>query len=130
MIYLRPDILMVIAVAACLAAALAIGVASWWWSRKLGAHAARLAKSDQARQFTSQQLLQARKQIEGLKAELAARPRPASAPAAVPARTTLQDAMAERKRLEAELAKGDLVDDPRGRRSAHGFENTQVLARY
>ncbi len=44
----------------------------WWYGRKLAASAERLEKSEKARQFSAQQTLQARKQIEKLQRDLAA----------------------------------------------------------
>ena len=44
----------------------------WWYGQKLSAAAARLQKSDKGRLFSQQQAQQARKQVEHLKAELAA----------------------------------------------------------
>ena len=43
----------------------------WWYGRKLAASAERLEKSEKARQFSAQQTLQARKQIEKLQRDLA-----------------------------------------------------------
>jgi hypothetical protein len=128
MIYLRPDILMAIAVAACLGAALAVAASAWWWAKRLETVNARLQRSEAAAQTTGQQLVQARKQVQELKLELAAKPK---APAAAPPRQTFEQAMAERARLEAELAHKDLGDDLVARRPGpanHGFADTQVIA--
>ncbi len=43
----------------------------WWYQRKLTAAAQRFEKIDKARQFSAQQTLQARKQIEKLQKDLA-----------------------------------------------------------
>lgn len=47
----------------------------WWYGRKLAAMICRLEKIDKARQLSSQQTLQARKQIEKLQTDLAAQHR-------------------------------------------------------
>lgn len=44
----------------------------WWYGRKLAVGAERLEKSEKARQFSAQQTMQARKQIEKLQRDLAA----------------------------------------------------------
>ena len=129
MIYLRPDILMAIAVAACLGAAVGAAVSAWWWGKRLETVSKRLGRSEAAFQTTGQQLLQARKQVQELKLELAAKPK--SVPAQPP-RQTVEQAMAERARLEAELARQDLGEDlvVRRDRSNHGFADTQVIASF
>ena len=43
----------------------------WWYGRLLAASAERLQKNEKARQFSAQQMLQARKQIEKLQKDLA-----------------------------------------------------------
>jgi hypothetical protein len=57
---------------------LLVGVATWigcwlWYGRKIEALNHRLQKSEKARHFSSQQTLQARKQLEALQKDLAAR---------------------------------------------------------
>ena len=47
----------------------------WWYGRKLEAAAQRLEKMDKARQFSAQQTVQARKQIEKLQHDLATQQR-------------------------------------------------------
>ena len=56
---------------------LLVGGATWlgcwlWYGRKISTLNHRLQKSDKARQFSSQQTLQARKQLEALQKDLAA----------------------------------------------------------
>ena len=46
--------------------------ARWWYGRRLDALNLRLQKVDKARQFSSQQTLQARRQVEALQKDLAA----------------------------------------------------------
>ena len=130
MIYLRPDILMAIAVAACLGAAAAVAVSAWWWGKRLETVTSRLQRNEAAAQTTGQQLVQARKQVQDLKLEIAAKPKAAVA-ATAPPRQTYEQAMADRARLEAELAHKDLGDDLIARRPGvanHGFADTQVIA--
>jgi hypothetical protein len=55
-----------------LAAVLTWVACHWWYGRRIGGLAAKLAKVEKARLFTVQQALQARKQIEALQKDLAA----------------------------------------------------------
>jgi septal ring factor EnvC (AmiA/AmiB activator) len=48
------------------------GACHWWYQRKLTEQQAQSQKLDKARQFTSEQVRQARKQIEKLQSEMAA----------------------------------------------------------
>lgn len=131
MIYLRPDILMAIAVAACIGGGLAVAASVWWWSKRLETVTKRLERSDAAMQATSQQLVQARKQLQELKLEVAsAKTKGPTTPPAQGPRLTVEQARAERARLEAELARKDIGDDlvVRGASANHGFADTQVIA--
>jgi hypothetical protein len=94
----------------------------WWYGRKLLLAAHRLHKSDQGRLFSQQQTLQAKKQIEALKKELADQ------------RALLSDTTASRKRtreLEEALAVAErVIEDnsnlmPLG--PSHGFADTQIM---
>jgi sRNA-binding protein len=94
----------------------------WWYGRKLLAAAHRLQKSDKGRLFSQEQTLQARRQIEQLKAELASHQQSAA------------ENQATRKRaaqIEAALQAGErpvLADSGRMPLvSAHGFADTQIL---
>ena len=95
----------------------------WWYGRKLLAAAQRLHKSDQGRLFSQQQTLQAKKQIEALKKELAEQ------------RKALQDTEISRKRtrdleqalLAAERAAEDNNPGLMPLAPTHGFADTQIM---
>ena len=94
----------------------------WWYGKKLLAAAHRLHKSDQGRLFSQQQTLQAKKQIEALKKELAEQ------------RKALQDTEASRKRTrdleQALLVAERAVEDKSGMMPlapTHGFADTQIM---
>jgi len=94
----------------------------WWYGKKLLAAADRLQKSDQGRLFSQQQTLQAKKQIEALKKELAEQ------------RKALQDTEASRKRTrdleQALLVAERAVEDRSGMMPlapTHGFADTQIM---
>ena len=115
-----------------IALALAFGLAAaslvtwiacrWWYGMKLRVAAQRLLKSDQGRHFSQQQTLQARKQIEVLKNELAEH------------RAALTDSEANRRRareLEAALAAAERAAESHSGlmplTPSHGFADTQIL---
>jgi hypothetical protein len=94
----------------------------WWYGRKLLVAAQRLHKSDQGRLFSQQQTLQAKKQIDALKKELAEQ------------RAALSDTEVHRKRtreLELALAAAERAAEdnsnlmPLG--PSHGFADTQIM---
>ncbi|MDQ2733429.1 MAG: hypothetical protein M3Y55_00230 [Pseudomonadota bacterium] len=94
----------------------------WWYGRKLLVAAQRLHKSDQGRLFSQQQTLQAKKQIEALKKDLAEQ------------RSVVSDSAANRKRtreLEQALAVAERAAEdnsnlmPLG--PSHGFADTQIM---
>jgi hypothetical protein len=96
----------------------------WWYGRKLALAAQRLHKSDQGRLFSQQQTLQAKKQIDALKKELAEQ------------RAALSDTETHRKRtreLELALAAAERAAEdnsnlmPLGATQSHGFADTQIL---
>ncbi|MEO8525740.1 MAG: hypothetical protein ABI460_13535 [Caldimonas sp.] len=94
----------------------------WWYGKKLVAAAQRLHKCDQGRLFSQQQTLQAKKQIETLKIEVAEQ------------RKALQETDAGRERtrelehalLVAERAV-EVASEMRPPAPTHGFADTQVL---
>ena len=92
----------------------------WWYGRRMQALSARLQKAEKARQFSMQQTLVARKQIEALQKDLASQHR------------ALADAHLARQRsrhLEEVLRESALEDDERENEApAHGFADTQPMA--
>jgi predicted membrane chloride channel (bestrophin family) len=95
----------------------------WWYGRKLTAAAHRLHKSDKGRLFAQEQTLQARRQIEALKKELAV------------LQLVSADAHSSRQRVR-ELEEAIAVADPEPPADSglmplapsHGFADTQVLS--
>jgi hypothetical protein len=117
-----------IALALALVLGLAIASAAtwaacrWWYGRKLRAAAHRLYKSDQGRLFSQQQTLQARKQVELLKKELAEH------------RDALTKSEADRRRtreLEQALALAERAAESNSGMiplaSPQGFADTQIM---
>jgi biopolymer transport protein ExbB/TolQ len=94
----------------------------WWYGRKLAAAAHRLQKSDKSRLFSQEQTLQARRQVEQLKADLASHQQSAAASQAAQRRATqLEEALhASERPVLADSGRMPLV-------SAHGFADTQIL---
>ena len=94
----------------------------WWYGRKLLAATHRLQKSDKSRLFSQEQTLQARRQIEQLKAELASHQQSAAENQATRKRAAqLEEAMqASERPVLADSGRMPLV-------SAHGFADTQIL---
>jgi len=94
----------------------------WWYKRQLHAAAERLRKSDQGRVFSQQQTMQAKRQIEALKAELAEHRRAATVSNADQEKTRkLEQALVAAERcVEEELARVPVI-------SARGFADTQIL---
>ena len=83
-----------VALASAVASAATWAVCRWRFTRQLAAAAERIDKLDKARSFTSQQLMQARKQIEKLQVDMAARANPSVARrTSVPIHTTRSEAM-------------------------------------
>ncbi len=94
---------------------------AWWWGRKLGEAAQRVAKLEQARQFSEQQATQVRRQVEQMQKEMAelrqqasrAKPR-RDAPAVSASREEIEDL---------------LLRDAPPRSAADPFPATQILPR-
>jgi len=95
----------------------------WWYGRKLTAAAHRLHKSDKGRLFSQQQTLQARKQVEQLKAELAAHRKAAVDTAAARQRTQeLETALVAAERsVRIDIAARPAL-------APSGFADTQILS--
>jgi hypothetical protein len=120
------DLALWIAVAAVIG--LAVGTAAavagcrWWYGRKLLAAAQRLSKSDKGRLFSQEQTLQAKRQIEALKKELAVlQLASADAHASRQRMRELEEAIALAERPAPEDS--GLMPLP----AAHGFADTQVM---
>lgn len=141
---MRQDVLMSLVVVASLAVATLATwlVCRWYYGRRLQAAAQRLHKSDQARQFASQQLVLARNQIQAMKGDYATAP--AAAPAAAPPASQRANApvataarparnaeirQTNRDRLEAELdTDPGSASDLLPLRSGNGFADTQIMS--
>jgi hypothetical protein len=94
----------------------------WWYGRKLQAAAQRLNKSDKGRLFSQEQTLQAKRQIEALKKELAIlQLASADAQSSRHRMRELEEAIAAAERPEP--ADSGLMPLP----AAHGFADTQVM---
>ncbi|MEO8080380.1 MAG: hypothetical protein ABI641_07610 [Caldimonas sp.] len=115
-------------VGASAALALAVGATwfacRWWYSRKLLAAAQRLHKSDQGRHFANQQTMQARRQIETLKAELAELQEATVVQTQASRQRTREH---ESTRLVAELADDDEPTPMPLAAASHGFADTQLM---
>jgi hypothetical protein len=94
----------------------------WWYGKKLAVAAHRLQKGDKARLFSQEQTLQARRQVEQLKTELAAHQQSAA---------ENQAARRRAMQLEEALHASERTAVPDSGRlplvSAHGFADTQIL---
>ena len=122
---IRHDVALTLAtpIAAVVAALVTWAVCQWWYGRKLVAAAQRLQKSDKGRQFSQEQTLQARRQIEQLKAELESHQRSAteSQAAARQRAVPLEEARYVAKRSSAPSSGFMPIV------AAYGFADTQVL---
>lgn len=85
----------------------------WWYGRRLAASAERLERCEKARQFSAQQTLQARKQIEKLQRDLAAFQR---------ARAEAEAAQARERNLREVLAAAEPPAFARARSMARSAE--------
>jgi uncharacterized membrane protein YcjF (UPF0283 family) len=95
----------------------------WWYGRRLLAAAQRLQKSDKARQFSQEQTLQARRQIEQLKTELESHQRSASQSQAAARQRAAQLEEARDAADRAPLPDSGFMPIV----AAHGFADTQIL---
>jgi uncharacterized protein HemX len=94
----------------------------WWYGRKIQALNHRLQKSDKARQFSSQQTMRARRQVEALQKDLAAQQE---------AMAQAQIAKQRTRHLEEALkAAHDATPDPDSMtlRPSPGFADTQLMS--
>ena len=113
---------LILAAGGCAIAAATWLGARWWYGRQLSALNARLQKVEKARQFSSQQTLQARRQVEALQKDLAAQNELlAKAKMATQRSRHLEEAL--RVASDADLGASTLPQGP-----AHSFADTQPLA--
>jgi bisphosphoglycerate-dependent phosphoglycerate mutase len=119
-------------VALTMAASIAVVVATvvtwvachWWYSKKIFAAIQRLHKSDKGRQFSQEQTLQARRQVEQLKAELESHQRSASKQSQEAARQRAAQLEEERRAAQrSQIADSGFMPIV----AAHGFADTQIL---
>lgn len=103
--------------ASALLCALVAAASRWWHSKQLAALAARLAKSERAREYAVQQASQARKQVEKLQRELSESRRPGSVAATVGSSPQRQPA----------ASSASIPDSKAPPLPAHGFADTQPL---
>ena len=92
---METNLLLTLFVTSAVLCAATFAACHWWYGRKLAAGAERLEKSEKARQFSAQQTLQARKQVEKLQRDLAALQR---------ARAEAEAAQARERNLRGVLA--------------------------
>jgi hypothetical protein len=109
---------MMLALAALVATVATWALCRWWYGRRISSLLAKLGKSDKARNFSVQQALQARKQIEALRKDLAAQQE---------AMVKAQIARARSRHLEDVLKAASEAED-HALRPASGFADTQPLA--
>jgi len=111
---------LMLALAALVAAVATWLLCHWLYGRRISTLLSKLGKSDKARQFSVQQTLQARKQIEALRKDLAAQQE---------AMAKAQVARARSRHLEEVLkAASDAEDEKVAHRPANGFADTQPMA--
>jgi hypothetical protein len=121
-----PVIAIALVIGLIIASAATWAACRWWYGRKLSMVAQRLHKADQGRLFSQQQTLQAKKQIDALKKELAEQ------------RAALNDSEVHRRRtreLEAALAAAEFAAERAAEENSgmmplaasHGFADTQIM---
>ncbi len=96
----------------------------WWYGRKILAAAHRQQKSEKERAFSREQTLQARRQVEQLKAELESHQRSSSESQAA-ARQRASRLEEERQAAVERAAASESAFLPIV--AAHGFADTQIL---
>jgi F0F1-type ATP synthase membrane subunit b/b' len=104
--------------ASALACAVIAAASRWWHGKQLAALAARLSKSERAREYAVQQASQARKQIDKLQRELSESRRPASSAASAAGSSAQRPAPASSPSIPESKAPP---------LPAHGFADTQPL---
>jgi uncharacterized protein HemX len=99
-------------------------VCHWWYGRKLAACAHRQHRSDKERAFSRDQTLQARRQVEQLKGELASHQRSADqGQASVRQRATRLEEEQRQAALRVQAPDSGFMPIV----AAHGFADTQIL---
>ena len=110
---------LILALTASLASAITWMTCHWWYGRRVDAIDGRLQKAEKARQFSTQQTLVARKQIEALQKDLASQQR------------ALSDAHVARQRLRhmEDVLREAAAAEAQSDRSvpANGFADTQPM---
>jgi len=111
---------LMLALAALVAAVATWLLCHWLYGRRVSALLAKLGKSEKARLFSVQQTLQARKQIEALRKDLAAQQEAMAQAQVTRARSRhLEEVLKAASEAEAESV---------ARRPANGFADTQPMA--
>jgi len=119
---IRQGAVIAIPVALIVGSAVTAAACRWWYGRKLRAAAERLDKLDKKRLFSQEQTLQARRQIEQLKADIAAQQRSAADRESSQRRAAL-DEVVQAAPVAPAPSSGFLP-----LAAPHGFADTQVLA--
>src|SRR5689334_12430778 len=110
---------LMLALAALVAAVATWALCHWLYGRRISTLVGKLGKSDKARQFSVQQTLQTRKQIEAMRKDLAVQQE---------AMAKAQIARARSRHLEEVLKTASEADESVARRPANGFADTQPMA--
>ena len=125
---METNLLLTLFVTSAVLCAATFAACHWWYGRKLAASAQRLEKSEKARQFSAQQTLQARKQIETLQKDLALLQRGrAEAEAAQARERNLREVLAAAAPptpSPRQAAAPDRLDDPATATLVNGFADT------